>query len=148
MNDFSSIGEMPLLLLAQDSPPVQPPLGGAGGGMTTSTGAPVAADEAAAAPPVQPFGGDMFIWIFVILFLFIGLSFLSGRKEKKRRKEMLASLGKKASVQTIGGIVGTVAEVQGDQVTLIVDKSTNTRMTFTRAAIQQVLEPGEEAAAE
>ena len=148
MNDFSLLGEPPLILLAQNSPPVQPPLGGAGGGVTTSTGAPATGEAAAQGEMVQPFGGDMFIWVFVILFLFIGLSFFSGRKEKKRRRDMLASLGKKASVQTIGGILGTVAEVKGEEVVLIVDKSTNTRMTFTRSAIQQVLEPGEEAAAE
>ena len=88
----------------------------------------------------------MMTWVFLIIFLFIGMSFLSQRKEKKRRKHMLSSLGRNASVQTIGGIMGSVIEVKGDTVVLNVDASSNTRMTFSRAAIQQVLEPGEGAA--
>ncbi|MEE2908408.1 MAG: preprotein translocase subunit YajC, partial [Planctomycetota bacterium] len=92
------------------------------------------------------FGPGLFPFVFLLLFLFIGMSFLSQRKEKKRRKTLLAQLDKKASVQTIGGIMGSVIEVKGDLVVLEVDKSSNTRMTFSRSAIQQVLEPGEGAA--
>jgi preprotein translocase subunit YajC len=102
-------------------------------------------EAGAAADNPGLFGPDMMLWIFVILFLFIGMSFLSQRKEKKRRKDMLTTLDKNASVQTIGGIMGSVVEVKGDVVVLNVDKSSNTRMTVSRAAIQQVLEPGEKA---
>ena len=82
-------------------------------------------------------------WVFLLLFLFVGMSFLSQRKEKRRRKSLLKQLDKKASVQTIGGIMGSVIEVKGDLVVLEVDKASNTRLTFSRSAIQQVLEPGE-----
>ncbi|MBG79843.1 MAG: preprotein translocase subunit YajC [Phycisphaerae bacterium] len=147
MNQGSLLGEIPLQLIGQASPPAQPPLGGAGGGAESVTGQPLPTGEAGAqGQPPGLFGGEMMLWIFVILFLFIGMSFLSQRKEKKRRKDMLSSLGKNSSVQTIGGIMGSVVEVKGDFVVLNVDKSSNTRMTFSRAAIQQVLEPGEKAA--
>ena len=145
MNQSSLLGELPLQLIGQVTPPAQPPLGGAGGGAESATGQPLATGEEGAADNPGLFGPDMMLWIFVILFLFIGMSFLSQRKEKKRRKNMLTTLDKNASVQTIGGIMGSVVEVKGDVVILNVDKSSNTRMTVSRSAIQQVLEPGEKA---
>ncbi len=42
-------------------------------------------------------------------------------------------------VVTIGGIVGTVATVKEDEVTLKVDESNNTKITFSRVAIQRVM---------
>ena len=123
-------------------------MGGAqsGGEVIGEPGTAATGEEGAAAPP-SLFGPGLMPFIFVILFLFIGMSFLSQRREKKRRKALLDQLAKKASVQTIGGIMGSVIEVKGDLVVLEVDKSSNTRMTFSRSAIQQVLEPGEGAAA-
>jgi preprotein translocase subunit YajC len=147
MNLVNPAGGIPTLVFGQNDAPVQPPLGGAGGGMTTATGDPAGAPGAdAAAPPSGFLGGNMMIFIFLILFVFIGMSFLSQRKEKKRRKNMLASLDTSASVQTIGGIIGSVVEVKEDTVVLKVDDLSNTRMTFSRAAIQQVLESGKGAA--
>ena len=87
MNQSSLLGELPLQLIGQATPPAQPPLGGAGGGAESATGQPLATGEAgAAADNPGLFGPNMMLWIFVILFLFIGMSFLSQRKEKKRRK--------------------------------------------------------------
>lgn len=146
MNHVTCHGEVPLILLG--TTPIQPPLGGSGGGTTTTTGEPIQPADGTAQnqQPSGLFGPGMMTWVFLIIFLFIGMSFLSQRKEKKRRKNMLSNLGRNASVQTIGGIMGSVIEVKGDTVVLNVDQSSNTRMTFSRAAIQQVLEPGEEAA--
>ncbi|MAT81850.1 MAG: preprotein translocase subunit YajC [Phycisphaerae bacterium] len=146
MTQATNTGDATLLVIG--SVPVQPPLGGAqsGGGVIGEPGTPAEGAEGAQAPP-SLFGPGLMPFIFVILFLFIGMSFLSQRREKKRRKALLDQLAKKASVQTIGGIMGSVIEVKGDLVVLEVDKSSNTRMTFSRSAIQQVLEPGEGAAA-
>lgn len=60
-------------------------------------------------------------------------------KDKKRRAEMLSKIRKNDRVVTIGGIVGTVATVKEDEVTLKVDESNNTKITFSRAAIQRVV---------
>ncbi|MDG2422889.1 MAG: preprotein translocase subunit YajC [Phycisphaerales bacterium] len=145
MTQASIPGDLPLIVIG--SVPVQPPLGGAQSStaITGEQGTPVEGAEGAESAP-SLFGPGLMPFIFLILFLFIGMSFLSQRKEKKRRKNLLAQLDKKASVQTIGGIMGSVIEVKGDLVVLEVDKSSNTRMTFSRSAIQQVLEPGDGAA--
>ena len=59
-------------------------------------------------------------------------------KEKKQRAAMLAAMKKNDRVVTIGGIVGTVLQVKEDEVTLKVDESSNTKITFLRSAIQSV----------
>ena len=59
-------------------------------------------------------------------------------KEKKQRAAMLAALKKNDRVVTVGGIVGTVLQVKDDEVTLKVDESSNTKITFLRSAIQTV----------
>ena len=46
-------------------------------------------------------------------------------------------------VRTIGGVIGAIVEVKSDTVVLKVDESSNTRMTFSRDAVQQVLESSE-----
>ena len=48
-------------------------------------------------------------------------------------------LKKNDRVQTIGGIIGTVVSTKGDEVTLRVDESNNTKLTLVRKAIQHVL---------
>lgn len=70
-------------------------------------------------------------------------------KERKKREEMLGQLKKNDKVNTIGGIVGTVWSVNEDkgEVTLKVDESSNTKITFLKAAIQRVITSGGSAAA-
>lgn len=98
--------------------------GGAGGG---------------AQPQQSPFGGG-FLFILIGLFLFmIIMSTMSGRKEKKRRQEMLNSLSRHDRVQTHGGLIGTIVEIKGDEVVLKVDESNNTRIHFSKGAVQSVL---------
>jgi len=59
-------------------------------------------------------------------------------REKKRLAAMLAAVKKNDRVITIGGIIGTVVAVRDDEVTLKVDESNNTKITFRRSAIQTV----------
>lgn len=116
---------------------------GNGGGGTATEGADGAAPGGA--PTGQPGGGgmDLLFPLLIGLMLFMIIStMLSGRKEKKRRAEMLASVGKHAKVQTIGGVIGWVAEVRDNEIVLTVDRATQTRMTFAKSAVQQVLKEG------
>ncbi|MEO1237040.1 MAG: preprotein translocase subunit YajC [Planctomycetota bacterium] len=104
---------------------------------TPGTTAPGGADGA---PPPSPFGGNfLFIMILVVGMLFI-FSMSSGRKEKKRRAQMLEQLAKGAKVQTAGGVLGTVVEVRDEEVVVKVDENSNTRMRFAKSAISAVLE--------
>ncbi len=87
--------------------------------------------------PQNPFGSALpFI---IIAVFFIGYMMLSSSREKKRRAQLLASIKKGERVLTIGGIIGTVADVRDEEVTLRIDENSNVKMRVTRSAIQQVL---------
>lgn len=106
-----------------------------------------------AAPPTGPSpagpqapGGD---WLVQMLTLFVplGLVFwlLIWRPESKRRKErehLLNSVKPKDKVTTVGGMHGTVLEVEKDELLLLVDPRKDVRLRFRRSAIDHV-EPAE-----
>lgn len=86
----------------------------------------------------SPFGGIFpFLIIFMLLIMFLPM--LAGRKEKKRKAALLASISKHDRVQTVGGVIGTVVEVRGAEIVLKVDEATNTKIRFARSSVQQVL---------
>lgn len=137
---------VPTLFLAQDG---KPPVIGGSSDSPASTGQ-LAAGEGAdgsgtttttqAAPGA---GSNMLIFGVLIFFAFLIISqMMQGRKEKRRKAELLSSIGRHDRVQTIGGIIGTVAEMTDDEVVLRVDESTNSRVRVSRASIQQVLKKG------
>lgn len=87
----------------------------------------------------QPPGLTSFLPMLVMMgAVFYFLIIRPQSKERKRRANMLAALKKNDRVTTVGGIIGTVLSVKDDEVTLKVDESNNTKITFTRAAIQAV----------
>lgn len=78
------------------------------------------------------------VLVFVMVFFFV--STRSARKnEQKRRDEMLKALSKNDRVLTHGGIIGTIVAVKDNEIVLKVDESTNTKMTFIKDAIRQVI---------
>ncbi len=88
----------------------------------------------------QPQGG-MGSMLVPLLLMGVVMYFLMLRpqgKEKKKRAAMLSAVKKNDRVVTIGGILGTVISVKDDEITLKVDESSNTKITFTRSAIQRV----------
>jgi len=143
--------DFPFVLLAQNEAPM-------GGDQPTSTGDDGAAQgEGDGAGTLQdgsqqnlPNGGGQqapglfdgpMIFIILAVFLVMWIFLLGGnRKEKKRKAEMLASLGKGDKIQTIGGILGTIVELRDDEVVVKIDENTNARMRFARSAIQGKLE--------
>ncbi len=90
-----------------------------------------------APPPANPFG--LLGPILLVVVFMLGFSMLTSRKEKKRRKQLLASIKKGEKVLTIGGIIGTIADVRDDEVILRIDESSNVKMRVTRSSIQTVL---------
>lgn len=122
----------PPALLAQATPP----LGRQGTGSIASEGG---GDGNAAQP--EPGGGDFLLFMFLPLILVMILFSVFGqRKERKKREALLSSVKKHDRIRTIGGVIGSVVELDSDTVVLKVDESSNTRMTFARDAVQQVLE--------
>ncbi|MEM1331573.1 MAG: preprotein translocase subunit YajC [Planctomycetota bacterium] len=109
-----------------------------GGGGATQPGAPAggAGGQNGAPPPGGGLGMLFPILIAFMLFMIV-TSFMSGRKEKKKRQEMLSTLRKHDRVQTIGGILGTVSEIRDNEVVLKVDE--NTRIHVVKSSVQTVL---------
>ena len=77
--------------------------------------------------------------MLLILVGMIVFSMMGQRRERKRREAMISAIKKHDRVQTVGGVIGSVVEVKPDYIVLKVDESSNTRITFARSAIQQVL---------
>ena len=77
--------------------------------------------------------GLMVLLAFGVMFISM---LLSGRKDQKKRKELIESMRKGDKVQTGGGIIGTVAEIGQDDVVLKVEEG---RIRFAKAAIVSVL---------
>ena len=109
-------------------------------GVTSGGEAGAAADAAQGGAAAAPFGGDFFMIIILVMVAMLGFSFLSGRKQKKQREAMLSAVGKKDTVQTIGGIIGTVVDINAEQVVLCVHEGSNSRLTVARSAVQTVLD--------
>lgn len=128
------LDNVPTVLAFQDA--LSNSVSGTGGAGTATPGATPPPGQAQPAP-ANPFGfmgPILLVMIFIIVF-----SMLSSRKEKKRREQLLASIKKGEKVLTIGGIIGTIADIRDEEVTLRIDENSNVKMRVTRSAIQQVL---------
>lgn len=83
----------------------------------------------------KPFGNMVWvIWIALMLVMFF-VVFRGPQKQKQERKKMVQSLQKNDRVQTIGGIFGTIVDIKGDEITLKVDESNNTKIKVASSAI-------------
>lgn len=118
---------------------------GAPAGATPSTTGTVSATGEARplGAPAQTGGGlGMLMPMLLItgfLVLMIVMQTFAGRKEKKRRDEMLGSLARNDKVLTSGGIVGSVSELHDQEIVLTTDASSNTRIRVVKSAVQSVL---------
>ena len=88
-------------------------------------------------------GGDRPPWFnWVPMALIFGvimlMMILPGRQQAKKRREMMAGMSKNDRVMTRGGIIGVVVEVREHEVIVKVDESNNTRLHFSKQAIQHV----------
>ena len=102
--------------------------------------ASAAATDAAGATAPSGSGGNQFMIMMVVLLgAMILFSFINARREKKKRSDLLGNIKKHDKVLTIGGIVGTVVELKDDSLILKVDETSNTRITFTKSSISQVI---------
>lgn len=130
--------QVPFLTLAQDN---LPPLPGAGDVNTAapSTAAPNGASGAAPGGGGAPAGPNMMLLIVLMVAVMLVFTMWSSRRERRRREAIINAIKKHDRVQTIGGVIGSVVEVKPDYVVLKVDESSNTRITFARSAVQQVL---------
>ncbi len=84
---------------------------------------------------------------FLPFILILGVMyFFTIRPQRKREKELKAKLEKMKpgdKVMSIGGIVGRIANISGDEVT-IYSGVANTMLTFKKSAISTVIPQGSE----
>ena len=88
------------------------------------------------APPRGLFGnyGSMILLIMMFVVFYLNI-FRGPRKKQQQQKQMVQSLQKNDRVRTIGGIIGVVVDIKGDEVTLKVDESNNTKIKVISSAI-------------
>lgn len=123
----------PILGQAADGPPLSDE------GVAT-TGADGAGSDGSAAAGGQGGGDFLLLMVIPMVVLMLVFSVFGQRKEKKKRDALLGSIKKHDRVRTIGGVIGAIVEVKSETVVLKVDESSNIRMTFSRDAVQQVLD--------
>lgn len=91
-----------------------------------------------AGPGTGPGRGPLDFWtigLIGIMMIVVFTFFRGPRKQQQQHRKMLQSLEKNDRVRTIGGMIGTVVEIKGDEVRLKVDESNNTKMWFISSAI-------------
>jgi preprotein translocase subunit YajC len=95
-----------------------------------------------AAKPKEPPWWSMLPPMIAVLGLFFMLMIWPQRKEQQKREQLLNSLKKNDRVVTLGGMIGTIANVSpdGKEITLKVDD--NTRIKFVRSGIANKLDDG------
>ncbi len=113
------------------------------GEASTTTVVSDANAPAPVAPRRKPFGGSEFIFIGVMFVLIYLILFRGPRKKQQRHKQMVQSLEKNDRVRTVGGIIGTVVDIKGDEVTLKIDESNNTKVKVASSAIGKNLSKDE-----
>jgi len=89
-------------------------------------------------------GGGLFSMLPALIGIVVIFYFLMIRPERRKQKQhqaMLTEMKKNDRVETIGGIRGTVTNVQRDldEITIKVDESTNTRLRMRVGAIARVI---------
>lgn len=99
----------------------------------------VLAQAPASQPVPQSPISTMLLPILLVGFVFYFLVFRPQKRERQKQQQLIDSIKKNDRVMTIGGVLGTVVSVKGDEVTLKVDESTNTKITFIRSAIKTVV---------
>jgi preprotein translocase subunit YajC len=102
------------LLLAADAPkPAAPGAGGDGGSF-----------------------GAFMVPLFLIAIIFYFLLVRPQKRERQKQDQLLKALKKNDRVVTIGGIVGTIVNIEPESKVVTLKIDDNTRMIFLRSAIQ------------
>jgi preprotein translocase subunit YajC len=103
------------------------------------------------ATPAEPGGATM--WLpQILMFGAIGLIFWfliirPQSKAEKERRAMLEAIQKKDRVVTSGGLLGTVADLRDDEITLRISESPDVKVRVRRTSVVEVLRQGAETAA-
>jgi len=86
-------------------------------------------------PPRKGFGNMQYIFLALMFVMMYFILFRGPRKKQQQHKQMVQTLSKNDKVRTIGGIIGTVVDVKGDEIVLKIDESNNTKIRLSASAI-------------
>jgi preprotein translocase subunit YajC len=73
------------------------------------------------------------------LLLLFFMSTKSSKKQRAERENLLKNLKRGDRIQTIGGMLATVIDVDKDEILLKIDETNNTKAKFLRSAIHTVI---------
>lgn len=98
------------------------------------------------APGFSLFDGNMLLPFLAIGVLFYFLMIRPQRRQKRQQQDMLGAMKKNDRVVTIGGIKGTIANIQreADEVTLKIDESSGAKIRVQISAIARVITDGDD----
>ena len=82
----------------------------------------------------------MLIYVVGVVILLYFLIILPGKRKNKKTRQMHDSVKAGDTISTIGGIIGTVTERDGDTVVIRIDEKTGTTMRIVIFAVQSVIE--------
>jgi preprotein translocase subunit YajC len=94
-----------------------------------------------AADPAASSTGSLLMNLWPIGLMFVVLYFLLIRPQQKRtknRNSMLSTMKKGDKVVTIGGMHGTIMEINDDNNTIVVRVNDTTKLTFDRSAVNAI----------
>jgi preprotein translocase subunit YajC len=80
-----------------------------------------------------------FSLVLLLLVLMMIMTTRSKKKQERERTSMLSGMKRGDRVQTIGGILGKVVDVEEQKILVKVDESSNTKIWFRRDAIHRVI---------
>ena len=92
-------------------------------------------NSAGAQPARRGFGNMQYILLALMFVMMYFILFRGPRKKQQQHKQMVQTLTKNDKVRTIGGIIGTVVDVKGDEIVLKIDESNNTKIRLSASAI-------------
>jgi preprotein translocase subunit YajC len=75
--------------------------------------------------------------LFFVAIIFYFLLVRPQKREREKQDSILKGLKKNDRVVTIGGVVGTIVNIEPDSDTVTIKVDDNTRMVFLRSAIQR-----------
>jgi len=84
-------------------------------------------------------GNYVMLIILAAVWLFILFSMRKQRREANVRKSMQDTLKKGDSVMTVGGLFGTIVELDSESFTVMIDDRTGARARFIRSALARNL---------
>lgn len=110
----------------------------------TATG-PAAAGAAATQPTsrapdwLNALSGNMLFPLMLGMAALYIIAMRSKKSQERQRTDMLGQMKRGDRVQTIGGVLGKVVEVEDSKVLLKVDETSNTKIWFSRNSIHRVI---------